>query len=95
MTDKSREDLEWEDIGYFDDDDLDCDCSQPDIDILTGEAWCHRCRRKWWLSSEEISQEIEFQREYMECIEAEEAALSDSAPTPLQEQNANGEKEEG
>lgn len=69
--DKTREDLEWEDIGYFDDDDLDCDCSHPDIDILTGEAWCHRCQRKWWLSSEEISAEIEFQREYMECVEEE------------------------
>jgi hypothetical protein len=88
MGDKSREDLEWEDIGYFDDDVDDCDCSHPDIDILTGEAWCHQCRRKWWLSSEEISREIEFQREYMECVEAT-ATLSESAPNPLQEQREN------
>jgi hypothetical protein len=77
MVDKSREDLEWEDIGYFDDDADDCDCVDYDCDILEGSAWCLRCGRRWWLTSDQITKEIEFQREYMECVEAE-AALSEA-----------------
>jgi hypothetical protein len=67
------DDDDFEDEFYDDrDDDLDCWHEGYDADILTGEAWCWRCQHKWIMTTKEIAGEIEFQREYLECVEAEE-----------------------
>ncbi|KAA0684575.1 hypothetical protein DTW90_36155 [Neorhizobium sp. P12A] len=67
-----------DDLDLYDgcDDDFDCYHENYDADILTGEAWCSRCQHKWIMTSEEITREIEFQAEYMRCIEEEESATA-------------------
>jgi hypothetical protein len=61
------------------DDPIDCDCSNHDIDLAAGRAWCHVCGRHWTLSSAEIEAEIEHQRSY---IEAETDAASACGDQP-------------
>jgi hypothetical protein len=67
-----------DDDDYDDDDDDDdydpdpCEHEDYDIDILTGEACCHRCHHYWWVSDGELSREITRQAEAYEagCVEA-------------------------
>lgn len=54
--------------GY--DDDF-CECDDYDADILEGRAHCLRCGRTWWLSDEQMKQELRFQVEYAEMVEEE------------------------
>ncbi|QRY69154.1 hypothetical protein JVX98_13425 [Ensifer sp. PDNC004] len=61
-------DIEDDDDPIYDDDDF-CDCEEYDADILEGRAHCYRCGRSWWLTDEQMRQEIRWQAEMMECAE--------------------------
>lgn len=70
-----------DDYDYSDADD--CDCADYDVDTLDGRAWCLRCGRGWFLTSEELTKELNFQAEYMENMAAEyEAANQISSSQP-------------
>lgn len=46
---------------YFydvDDHDATCDHEDYEVDILTGRASCWRCGETWWLSSDELKEEL-------------------------------------
>lgn len=57
------------DNGY--DDAADCDCSNAEVDILTGESYCLYCRRTRVLNSEELTRELQLQAEAYETYAAE------------------------
>jgi hypothetical protein len=62
-------DWDYDDPDDYDDPrDADCehDDQYVDIDILTGEACCRKCRRSWAASEAEIAVESKFQAEYFE-----------------------------
>lgn len=65
--------------GDFDDpyegyDDDFCDCDDYDVDILEGRASCFRCGRHWWLTDEQLSNEIRLFASMIECIEESESS---------------------
>ena len=63
------------DYGDYDDDydpEIDCEHEDYDIDVCTGRASCNCCRKHWYVSSEEINQELDRQARYYEDIEREE-----------------------
>ena len=61
---------EYEDEYDGFDDDF-CDHDDRDVDILTGRATCYRCGESWWMTDEQLRQEIRLAAEIYECIEAE------------------------
>lgn len=68
-----EDDDEYEDY----EDDLECDCMEEEVDILTGVAHCWRCGSRRYLGSEEFKRaleiEAEFQEQYARHIEECEA----------------------
>lgn len=42
---------------------LDCDCREEDVDILTGRAHCSICGSSRWLSSEELTRRLKVEAE--------------------------------
>lgn len=65
--------VEDDDDNYWDylDEPDECDCSDYDVDLLEGRAWCMRCDRRWWLTNEQISNEIKHYAAMIECVEEE------------------------
>jgi hypothetical protein len=63
--------MDEDDEIYEDDDDF-CDCEEYDADLLEGRAHCFRCGRSWWMSGEEILQEIRWQASMIEDAEENE-----------------------
>jgi hypothetical protein len=53
-----------------------CDHDQYDVDILTGRAHCHRCGEAWWLTSDQLKEELKIQAEMYESHAAEMEAAS-------------------
>ena len=49
----------------------DCDCDEPDVDTITGEAHCYRCGRSWFLSSEQLALELRLNAEAQEYYDRE------------------------
>ena len=39
-------------------DDEPCDHEECEVDIMTGRASCWRCGETWWLSSDELKEEL-------------------------------------
>ena len=66
--------MDEDDDDYFDYDEDDdwCDCDDYDADILEGRAQCYRCGRRWWLTNEQITNEIRWQASMMEAVEETE-----------------------
>jgi hypothetical protein len=50
----------------------DCDHDDYEIDILTGRAECCMCPHSWYVTSEDVSREIERQARYYDDMEREE-----------------------
>jgi hypothetical protein len=67
--------MDEDEDDFYSDDDF-CDCEEFDADILEGRAHCFRCGRSWWLSDEQMKQEVRFHVEMMQCIEEEAATPS-------------------
>lgn len=68
-------------IDNFYADDLDCDCSNYETDLLDGSARCHRCGRSWALSKDDIAAEIEHQAAYMaDEVEADTSSTKGTEP---------------
>lgn len=56
---------------YYDDDPEPCDHDQyANIDILTGRALCLSCGHAWWLTAEQLREEIAWQAGRYEEIAA-------------------------
>lgn len=57
---------------YWDDQDDDdpCDHESYDVDILTGRAHCFRCGEAWWLTSDQLKNELRLMA--MACEDASE-----------------------
>ena len=72
----SDEPFEYDDEDYGDDDP--CDHEGHDVDILTGRAHCWRCGEAWWLTSDQLTRELELHA--MVCEAAIDAALSEPQP---------------
>ena len=68
--------------GYEDyEDDLECDCLEADLDILTGIERCYQCGRTRYVSSEELDlrrkQQADHEEEYYRQQLEEEQAQCD------------------
>jgi hypothetical protein len=61
-------------------DDLECDCTEEEVDVLTGVAHCWRCGSRRYLGSEEFARslkiEAQFQEDYARHIEECERSKS-------------------
>lgn len=66
--------IEWEDDSW-----LDCDHMEADVDVLTGELFCHRCGYHRYLSAEDLQREAELQTQ---CAEAYQLECDANPPTP-------------
>lgn len=59
------DDDDWE--GYHaDHDDESCDHEGAEVDVVTGEWWCHRCHESRGASKAEIAAEIARMAEYFD-----------------------------
>ncbi len=72
MSQQNTATADLDDDDFYDEDDVDCWCDNPDIDLLEGRASCYQCGRRWWLTNEQLSREIELQAALIECIEVEQ-----------------------
>jgi len=62
MTERDDDEDLYDDL-YEDDP---CDHEDRDVDILTGRASCWRCGEAWWLTTEQLEQELKV---FAECAE--------------------------
>jgi hypothetical protein len=65
-----------DDEDIFDGEEDWCDCDDYDADLLEGRAHCFRCGRSWWMSGEEMRNEIRWQASMI--LSAEECEISSS-----------------
>lgn len=72
--DQWKTDSGHDELDEYDDYDAEreCDHDQYEIDILIGRAECCMCPHSWYVSSEDVSREIERQARYQEDMEREE-----------------------
>ncbi|WP_029066519.1 hypothetical protein [Labrenzia sp. DG1229] len=72
-----------DDDEYADyDDDLECDCMDEEIDVLTGVAHCSRCGSRRYLSSEDLSKRLKLEADLQADYDryCEEANQEEACP---------------
>lgn len=73
---------DYDDPWDYDQDRDPCEHEDYDVDILTGRAHCSRCGEAWWLTGDQLGDELKRQAEayeaYAEEVEKEESVATEA-----------------